>query len=167
MSMLPSSIFTGFLSDALYTCILVATGEELLKLAGFAEIRSKNFYGAQVLAVIVPVGLWATYHGIQAYNNPVMIIPAFFNGLILMGLLWITKSFLAPIIAHGLYNTVTILLNYIQGTSGVGLGTPMFPSGWGTGDIFPIVLAIVWALFILVPIIKRDSPDSSSNYYYS
>ena len=167
MSMLPSSIFTGFLSDALYTCILVATGEELLKLAGFAEIRSKKFYGAKVLAVIVPVGLWATYHGIQAYNNPVMIVPAFFNGLILMGLLWMTKSFLAPIIAHGLYNTVTILLNYIQGTSGVGVGTPMFPSGWGTGDIFPIILAIVWAFFILVPIIKRDSPESSSKYYYS
>ena len=77
-----------------------------------------------------------------------MIVPAFFNGLILMGLLWITKSFLAPIIAHGLYNTVTIMLNYIQGTSGVGVGTPMIPTGWGTGDIFPIILAIVWSFFI-------------------
>jgi membrane protease YdiL (CAAX protease family) len=147
------------LSDALYTCILVATGEELLKLAGFAKIRSKKFYGAKVLAVIVPVGLWATYHGIQAYNNPVMIVSAFFNGLILMSLLWMTKSFLAPIIAHGLYNTVTILLNCVQGTSGV--GTPMFPSGWGTGDIFPIVLAIVWVFFILVPIIKRYPSEKS------
>jgi membrane protease YdiL (CAAX protease family) len=161
---LPSSVFTSFLNDALFTCVLVATGEELMKLAGFAEIRTMKFYGATVAAVLVPVGLWAIYHGIQAYNNAWMIIPAFINGLLLIGLLWITKSFLAPIIAHGLYNTVTILIGYIQGSSGAGM--PLFPKIWGTGDIFPVLLVIIWIFFLLIPIVKRDSPKDSSKYYY-
>jgi hypothetical protein len=93
-----------------------------------------------------------------------MIIPAFINGLLLIGLLWITKSFLAPIIAHGLYNTVTILIGYIQGSSGAGM--PLFPKTWGTGDIFPVLLVIIWIFFLLIPIVKRDSPKDSSKYYY-
>jgi hypothetical protein len=53
-------------------------------------------------AVVVPVGLWAGYHTLQAYSNWLLVIPAFISGLILVALLEVAKTFIAPILAHGI-----------------------------------------------------------------
>lgn len=148
---LPSSVVTNFLYDALFTFAMVATAEELLKIAGYAEIKSRKFQFANILAVLVPVGLWAIYHGLQSYSNPLMVIPAFFNGLLLIGLLEYTKSFLAPIITHGIYNSVVIFLQYWSAN----INLPWFPTSLVYTDIVLFALAAVWIAFVLVPIVQR------------
>jgi hypothetical protein len=223
----PSSVSTIFLSSLVSGLVLVATGEELIKLVMFAEGKARwgsgysvnrlalfgvlcliSVFGvflglnylqafsyfnmialsviiATILGIIVfgvlkkvnvsipgvlvyvgfPVGFWAMLHGIQAYNNPVMIIPAFVNGVVLIVYLWKTRCILGCIFAHWIYNSAILLLTYLNGTANVPSGTPFFPAfsnpGYFTnsGYIYDgLLLAIVVGsfLFFLLPSLTRE-----------
>lgn len=157
MTVSPSAV-TGFLNSSLFQFSMVATSEELLKLAGYSELQTRGItigghkIKGMYAAIIIPVGLWACYHAIQAYNNAWMIIPAFINGLILIGLLEFTKSFLAPILAHGIYNTVTII------ATSTTAGLPLFPMQWSWTDGLLVVLVILWFVLVIVPVVTRKKP---------
>lgn len=149
----PTSVITSFLYSSLFTVALVATGEELIKLSGYSELKARKY---KYLAILVPVGLWAAYHGIQAYANPLMIIPAFINGILLIGLLEVTKSFLAPIIAHGLYNSVILFMQYLSGSSAT---LPLIPATFEITDVLLVILAALWVVLVVLPILKRDKAN--------
>jgi membrane protease YdiL (CAAX protease family) len=146
-----SSIFTSFLGEMVYQFSAVATGEELLKFVAYTEL--KNRYKSMVLAVAISVGFWAGFHALQAYKNVYYVIPAFFCGLILLYLLETTKSILAPIIAHGLYNTISILASYSSKT--IPYDVPWFPTALTSEDMLLIGLAAMWTAFIILPILTR------------
>jgi membrane protease YdiL (CAAX protease family) len=146
-----SSIFTGILGEMVYQFTAVATGEELLKFVAYTELKDR--YKSTVLAVAISVGFWAGFHALQAYKNVYYVIPAFMCGLILLFLLEVTKSVIAPIIAHGLYNTISILLSYT--TANVPIDIPWFPTALTSEDILLIGLAAMWVAFIILPILAR------------
>jgi membrane protease YdiL (CAAX protease family) len=146
-----SSIFTSLLGEMVYQFTAVATGEELLKFVAYTELKDR--YKSTVLAVAISVGFWAGFHALQAYRNLYYIIPAFICGVILIMLLEYTKSILAPIIAHGLYNTTSILVAYSQ--TSVPMDVPWFPAALTSEDVLLIGLAAMWIAFIILPIITR------------
>jgi hypothetical protein len=143
----PTSIATNYLSEVLFTFAMVATAEELLKLAAYAELKNRyNIY----IAIGIAVGTWAGYHAIQAYDSILFVIPAFINGVILIGLLEYTKSLLAAVFAHGVYNGVIITARYVTQPQTL----PALPVDITVADIALILLAIVWVVFILLPVIS-------------
>ena len=144
-----SSIFTSLLGEMVFQFSVVATAEELLKFAGYTELKMR--YKSMLLAVVVPVGLWAGYHTLQAYTNWLLVIPAFLSGLILVALLEVTKSFIAPILAHGAYNTATVLLAFKAGN--VPVNVPWFPTSFTPPDLLLVGLAAMWIGFILLPVL--------------
>jgi membrane protease YdiL (CAAX protease family) len=146
-----SSIFTSLLGEMVYQFTAVATGEELLKFAAYTEL--KNRYKSTVLAVAISVGFWAGFHALQAYKDVYYVLPAFLCGLLLLFLLETTKSLIAPIIAHGSYNTLCLLLSYSQRT--IPAEVPWFPAALTSEDVLLIGLAAMWIAFILLPIITR------------
>jgi membrane protease YdiL (CAAX protease family) len=146
-----SSIFTSILGEMVYQFTAVATGEELLKFVAYTELR--NRYKSLVLAVALSVGFWAGFHALQAYKNVYYVVPAFVCGLILLFLLEHTKSLIAPIIAHGSYNTLCILAQY--SASNVPIEVPWFPTAVTSEDVLLFGLAAMWIAFILLPIILR------------
>lgn len=148
-----SSIFTSILGEMVYQFTAVATGEELLKFVAYTEL--KNRYQSMVLAVAISVGFWAGFHALQAYKNVYYVIPAFICGLILLLLLEYTKSLIAPIIAHGAYNTLCILSQYTS--SNVPIEVPWFPVALTSEDALLFGLAAMWIAFILLPIILRKA----------
>ena len=79
------------------------------------------------------------------------MIPAFISGLILVALLEFTKTFIAPILAHGAYNTAAILLSFKP--SDVPVNVPWFPVAYSPADLLLIGLAAIWIAFILLPIL--------------
>jgi membrane protease YdiL (CAAX protease family) len=105
------------------------------------------------LAVALSVGFWAGFHALQAYKNVYYVVPAFVCGLILLFLLEHTKSLIAPIIAHGSYNTLCILAQY--SASNVPIEVPWFPTAVTSEDVLLFGLAAMWIAFILLPIILR------------
>jgi len=137
------SVFTAILGEMVFQLGLVATGEELLKFAAYTEL--KNRYKSTVLAVAVSVGLWAAFHALQAYRNIFYVIPAFLCGLVLLWLLEKTRSILAPIIAHGIYNTLCTLGSYTQ------TNMPLFPTTLTSANVILIGLAAVWIGILLLP----------------
>jgi membrane protease YdiL (CAAX protease family) len=147
-----SSIFTSILGEMVYQFAAVATGEELLKFVAYTEL--KNRYKSLVLAVAISVGFWAGFHALQAYRNVYYIAPAFICGLILLYLLEATKSVIAPIIAHGLYNTISILLSYTSRS--IPMDVPWFPEALTSEDVLLIGLAAMWVAFIILPILTRN-----------
>lgn len=146
-----SSIFTSLLGEMVYQFCAVATGEELLKLAAYSELKYR--YKSLVLAVGLAVGFWAGFHALQAYSNVFYVIPAFACGLVLIALLEYTKSFIATILAHGAYNTITIILNYSP--SNMPITVPWFPTALTSEDLLLIGLAAMWTAFIILPILVR------------
>ena len=113
-----TSITTGLISDVLFTVVMVALSEEALKLGGYAEFKERyKGHWYRWLIAIFPVVLWAGFHAIQAYNNLWFLIPAFVDGLVLLALLEVTHSFLAPVLAHGAYNTILIVTSYMVASS--------------------------------------------------
>lgn len=148
-----TSIFTCLLGEMVFQFSVVATAEELLKFAGYTELKLR--YRSLMLAVGVPVGLWACYHTLQAYGNWLLVIPAFLSGVILIGLLEVTKTFIAPILAHGAYNTLVVLLAFNVGD--VPVNVPWFPLEYTAADLLLVGLAAIWIGFILLPIIFRPS----------
>ena len=119
----------------------------------FAEFKEyyKNLGTAKMLliAAVLPIAFWAGFHAIQAYSNIWYVIPAFIDGMIFLALLVWTKNFLAPVIAHGIYNTILILLGYVSTPSGL----PLIPRGFTTNDFFLYMLCLTWLLLaIVVPV---------------
>lgn len=156
----PSSILTTFLSLLLYGLVMAATAEELLKLTMFAELKArygKHWYGVFIY-VGFPVGFWALLHGVQAYNDPLMILPAFINGIVLIIVLWKTKSILTCIFSHFLFNAGVTALTFLQGTASIPAGTPLFPSlsNLTVADIAIFVLLIASLLFFLLPSLRHE-----------
>jgi membrane protease YdiL (CAAX protease family) len=145
-----SSLVFALLSEILYTFAVVAAAEELLKLAGYAEIKKR---WSMTAAILVAVGLWAAFHAIQSYSNGLYIIPAFLNGLVMIGLLEYTKSFLTTVISHGGYNSVTVIIQYASGTSEL----PLLPQQVAPVDMLVIVLTVVWIAFLVLPVLRRKN----------
>jgi membrane protease YdiL (CAAX protease family) len=146
-----SSIFTSILGEMVFQFACVATAEELLKFTVYTELRER--YGSVALAIVLSVGIWAGFHALQAYQNVYYVIPAFLCGLILLFLLENTKSIVAPIIAHGLYNTATVILAYTG--SSMPINVPWFPTALTSEDILLLGLAAIWIAFIILPTLIR------------
>lgn len=81
------------------------------------------------------------------------IIPAFLCGLVLVALLEVTKSVLAPIIAHGAYNSLCLYVSYSN--NGIPIEIPRFPEALTSGDSLLIGLAAMWIAFIILPPLTR------------
>ncbi|MEM2592974.1 MAG: CPBP family intramembrane glutamic endopeptidase [Thermofilaceae archaeon] len=148
-----SSIFTAIMGELVFQFAAVATAEELLKFAAYTEIRDR--YRSVAFAIAIAVGFWAGFHALQAYKNLYYIVPAFICGVILILLLEHTRCILAPIIAHGAYNTVCVLLTYMQ--TAVPVEVPWFPTAWTSEDVLLMGLAAMWIAFILLPIFARGT----------
>lgn len=112
----------AFWSDVLFTLTLVAPAEEMSKLvthvAAYAWLKDKiGVTFAKVLAIIVPIGTWATLH---TYRNPayqgsymaIMVLTAFLAGLLIFYVMKKTNSVLAAILCHSLYNITVLYLTY-------------------------------------------------------
>jgi len=146
-----SSVFTSFLGEMVYQFTAVATGEECLKFCAYSTL--KNHYRSTVLAVAVAVGFWAGFHALQAYKDVFYVIPAFACGIILIWLLETTRSIIAPVIAHGVYNSICILHDYVSQPPPVMV--PFFPATWTPEDCLLMGLAAMIIAFTLLPIIRR------------
>jgi hypothetical protein len=169
-----SSVSTLLLSTLLFGLVMAATSEELFKLPFFTAGRERWKNGFKIgkitlpgalIYVGFPVGFWACLHAVQAYSNPIFVIPAAMNGVILFVYLYKTRCLLGAVFSHFLYNAGISVITYINGTANVPYGTPLFPNVfdgayWQTnafiidGLLFAIV---VWGfLFFLLPSLKRD-----------
>jgi membrane protease YdiL (CAAX protease family) len=153
-----TSIITSLISDILFTFVMVALSEEVLKLGGYAEFKERyKGHWYRWLIALFPVVLWAGFHAIQAYNNLWYLIPAFIDGLVLLALLETTKCFLTPILAHGAYNTILIVTSYMVSAPAL----PLFPPIASATDFLLITLCIAWVAFIIGPVIQRARSSSS------
>jgi hypothetical protein len=145
-----TSIATSLIADVLFTFTVVALSEEALKISGYATLRSYYtkrlgpFFG--VLISLSPIVLWAGFHAIQAYNNLWYLLPAFVDGLLLLALLELTKSFIAPVLAHGLYNSMIVVTSYLRNTS----SQPLFPSALTASDGILFFLVFLWVVLGLI-----------------
>lgn len=103
-----------FWSDTLYQITLVASAEEASKLVVIIAVfltfrRVIGNFPAATVAVVSAVGGWALLH---TYQNPnyqgstmwVMVSGAFIDGLMLIAVLYLTKSWLATVLTHFTYN---------------------------------------------------------------
>jgi hypothetical protein len=150
-----TSVTTSVLSDVLFTFTVVALAEELLKFAGYTEFK-EHYRGKghliMWLMALVPVFLWAGFHAIQAYNSVWYLIPAFVDGLVLLALLEATHAFLAPVLAHGTYNSILIVTSYLTTSSSL----PLFPAVASASDFFLVVLCVVWFVLVILPVLLRS-----------
>jgi hypothetical protein len=174
LTAMSTSVSTTFLSLLVYGLVFVATSEELLKLPMFAEGKERWGKGykigrATLPGVVVyvgfPVGFWAALHGILAYSDPVMIIPAAFNGILLIIYLWKAECILGCIFAHFLYNSFITTITFINGTANIPTGMPFLPNIFdanyysNSGFIYDIVLFLIIAialLLFLIPSLRSD-----------
>lgn len=111
-----------------------------------------------------PVAFWACLHSLSAYNDPVMIIPAAINGVILAIYLLKTHCILGAIGAHWFYNCFILFITFITGTAGIPAGTPLFPPIFSAAyysnstfilEEFLLFPLIIWAIgFWLLPSLK-------------
>lgn len=179
LAAMPTSVSTLLLSTLLYGLVMAATSEELFKLTLFAEGKERWGKGYKLGSVTIPgvlvyvafpVGFWAALHGLQSYENPVMILPAAVNGIVLIIYLYKTQCVLGAIFAHFCYNSGITILTYINGTANVASGTPLFPnildrqyysnSGF-IFDFLVVMLLLMSVLFFLLPSLtnKKTSFD--------
>ena len=165
----PTSIGTLFLSTILYGLVMAATAEELFKLTLFAEGKERWGKGYRLGKITIPgvlvyvgfpVGFWACLHAVQAYADPVMILPAFVNGIVLIILLYKTQCFLACVFSHWIFNSGIVFLTYLNGTADIAAGTPLLPNIFdrsyyaNSGFIFDglvLTLLIMSVLLFLLP----------------
>lgn len=115
----------GFYSDVLFTLTLVAPAEECAKLVTSVGLYSwlGGVFGrggqaeAKVISAVTPIVVWALLH---TYRNPmyqgqymlVMVLTAFLAGLIIFAVMQRTKSLLAAILCHAIYNIIILYLTY-------------------------------------------------------
>jgi len=143
-----TSIFTSFLGEMVYQFTSVAVGEEALKFSAYTVLKER--YG-KYLAVGLAVGFWAGFHALQAYPNVLYVIPAFICGIILIWLLESCKSVIAPILAHGFYNTISLYFTYVNMSPEI----PWFPTQLTNEDVLLVGLAAMWIAFTVLPIFLR------------
>jgi membrane protease YdiL (CAAX protease family) len=156
----PSSIATIFLSLVIFGLVMAATSEELLKLAMFSKLKERygdRWYGVFIY-VGVPVFFWSILHGIMAYQNLIMILPAFINGVVLIILLIRTKSVLCAVLSHWLYNSGILLIQFLNGSANVPAGTGLLPNfaSITVADIAILMVFIMSIAFFLLPVLFRD-----------
>ena len=169
-----SSIVTSFAVVLITGLVFAATSEELFKLAIFAEAKERwGKTGYKIGRITIPgiwifvgfpVTFWTMLHGIQAYQFPIMLLPAFVNGIVLIIVLWQTKSILTVIAAHWFYNSMVSLILWVNGNTGLASGTPLFPnvfspqywstSGW-IYDALVVAIVIAMIAFFLVPSLTK------------
>ena len=142
-----SSVSTSFLGEMVYQFAAVATGEEFLKFAAYTELWKR--YGSRVLSIAISVGFWAGFHAIKAYANLYYVIPAAICGLLLIGLLELTKSIIPCIIAHATYNSVCLLGSLSAQSFPTSM--PWFPTALNSEDLLLMGLAAMWIGFIFLP----------------
>lgn len=97
-------------SDILFNLTLVAAAEETLKTVAHTALynSTKNEW----LSAIIPVAIWSISHGYKAYVGAFqfpLIMAAFAAGIILFLVLKYTRSLLAAVLVHGLYNSLTLI----------------------------------------------------------
>jgi membrane protease YdiL (CAAX protease family) len=177
LNLLPqaSSMVTSFAVVLISGLVFAATSEELFKLAIFAEATERwGKTGYKIgritvpsvfIAVGFPVTFWALLHSISAYSNLLMVIPAFVNGIILIVVLWYTKSILTVIAAHWGYNSFISLLMWTRGDTGLASGTPLFPNifspvywsnnGWVYDLMVGMLIVAMFALFLVPSLTKH------------
>lgn len=147
-----SSVGVAFLGVALSGLVMAATAEELFRLPAFAygsdewkkgyKIRNLTVPGV-LIYVGFPVLVWSALHGLQAYSNPVMIIPAAVNGVVLTIYLWRTHCILGAIFGHYVYNLGVTTISWLNGNSNVAAGTPFLPISIANLPIFIVSLVIM------------------------
>lgn len=170
----PTSVSTMLLSQLLFGLVMAAASEELFRLPFFSEGKQRWKNGIKIgkltlpgvlLYVGFPVGFWAALHAVQSYENPLFVIPAAVNGVILTIYLWKTRCILGCIFAHFIYNAGIIILTYARGIANVPSGTPIIPnifSGeyWATSAFVLdglLIAIVIWGfIFFLLPSLKRD-----------
>lgn len=167
----PNSILALVFSLLVFGLVMAATGEEVFKLVIFSELKERCYNGLRIGRVTVPgvlvyvgfpVGFWAILHGITAYDNPIAIVPAFINGLVLMIYLWQTRSILGCILAHWLYNSVITVLTFANGSANIPAGTPLFPDLFASGyfgspffiDLSLFMVVTLGVIYFLLPSLK-------------
>lgn len=107
-----------FWSDVLFTLTLVAPAEECSKLVttlGFyvwlKDVLGKSAAG--VIAIVVPIATWAALHMYVSYHGQYMLVyagSAFISGLLIFYVMKKTKSLLAAVLVHSLYNISILFL---------------------------------------------------------
>lgn len=117
-----STILPAFWSDVLFTLTLVAPAEECSKLVSslgfYVWLKDKiGNWLAKVIAIVVPIGMWALLHTYQnpAYQGQYMTVfvgTAFIAGLVIEYIMMKTKSLLAAILCHAAYNCVVLYIAY-------------------------------------------------------
>lgn len=101
-------------SDVLYNICLVANSEETMKTAAHTALynSTKN----ELLSIVLPVTVWSVSHGYVAYVGPLqlpLIVAAFTAGIILFLEVKYTRSLLAAILVHGVYNALTLIVSLV------------------------------------------------------
>jgi len=103
------------LDDVLYNFFLVAQAEESVKLMAILTLYRKT--RNELVSTGLPIGIWAIFHAYMAYVGQGMdmfLIAAFVSGIVLYIILRQTKSLLNAVIAHGIYDTIVILVSLIH-----------------------------------------------------
>jgi hypothetical protein len=149
-----SSVFFGFLGVAMSGLVMAATAEELFRLPAYAYGKDEYGKGYKIKNLVIPgviifvgypVAFWAALHGIQAYSNLVMIIPAAVNGVALTIYLWKTRCILGCIFSHFLYNLGVTAFAWMRGASGLPVGTPFLPIYIANLPLFIASLALIFS----------------------
>lgn len=149
----------------LYTYGIIAiVAVTVLGLISFKALSQSIKVPGAVGYVAVPVGFWACLHALGAYLDPIMVIPAFVNGIILAIYLLKRKCILGCIVSHWIYNSGILLLVFITGRAGIPAGTPLVPTILSTNyyqtsvfilELFLLLPLILWALgFWLLPSLR-------------
>jgi hypothetical protein len=108
-------------SSVLWNFGLIANSEETTKLVGHNALyiflmdhMPENKRVVEATAALFPIGFWAILHAYVAYVGPYLfplVIVAFISGLLIFLVLWKTKSLIAAITVHGLYNVVVVTIS--------------------------------------------------------
>jgi membrane protease YdiL (CAAX protease family) len=104
--------------DLLYNVVLVAPSEESIKLVGSLVLYrtiGKSPFG-EAISIVAPIGFWSLLHAYQNpvyIGHPVLVLSAFFGGLILFALIKVTGSIVNAQIVHSAYNSIILLIQFV------------------------------------------------------
>ena len=167
----PSSYATCLLSDVLFDFLIISFVETVLVLAAisglrdaigpYAEREKKRkkmvLYGLLTgFCFIEPIAMWVAWHGLEAYAQWGLLIPAFINGIVLVSLMFVKSvgkikfGIIAVIIAHGAYDSYITVSAYFTGAVTTANGLPLFPSSWSFADLYITFLLVPMAVVCLV-----------------
>lgn len=105
--------------DILFNIGVVSTAEETLKLVCTIALwlKLKTHPYGKWIATYTPIAVWALLHTYRAYVGPgwwAYTIGAFCSGVVMFYTLKKTKSILNPVIQHGLYNSLAIVMSTLH-----------------------------------------------------